>query len=132
MEPAPPALPGEGGFDLVDFTARIVAAGYTGPWSLEVFNDTFRQTDPRRTALHARRSLRWLEDAVARHAPDATASRPDIAMLPDSAAPSDVDFVEITAEDTSSVEELLAQLGFTPRGRHRTKPVTLWTAGRRA
>ena len=50
-------------------------------------------------------------------------------MLPDSAAPSDVDFVEITAEDTSSVEELLAQLGFTPRGRHRTKPVTLWTAG---
>lgn len=123
-------FPGEGGFDLADFTARVVAAGYTGPWSLEVFNDTFRQTDPRRTALHARRSLRWLEDAVARIAPDATADRPDIAMLPDAAAPSHVDFVEITAEDTSAVEELLAQLGFTPRGRHRTKPVTLWTAGK--
>ncbi|WP_322409110.1 sugar phosphate isomerase/epimerase and 4-hydroxyphenylpyruvate domain-containing protein [Microbacterium invictum] len=122
-------FPGEGGFDLADFTALVVAAGYRGPWSLEVFNDTFRQTDPGRTALHARRSLRWLEDAVARTDPDATAHRSDIAMLPDSAAPSDIDFVEITAEDTSAVEELLLKLGFTPRGRHRTKAVTLWTAG---
>lgn len=120
-------FPGEGDFDLADFTARIVDAGYTGPWSLEVFNDTFRQTDPRRTALHARRSLRWLEDAVSRRLTDAPV---DLQMLPDSAAPSAVDFVEIKAEDTSAVEELLGQLGFTPRGRHRTKPVTLWTAGR--
>lgn len=120
-------FPGEGDFDLADFTARIVDAGYTGPWSLEVFNDTFRQTDARRTALHARRSLRWLEDAVSRTLADAPV---DLQMLPDSAAPSAVDFVEIKAEDTSAVEELLGQLGFTPRGRHRTKPVTLWTAGR--
>lgn len=122
-------FPGEGEFDLADFTARIVEAGYTGPWSLEVFNDTFRQTDPRRTALHARRSLRWLEDAVAREIPDATTHRGDLSMLPDSAAPSGVDFVEVKAEDTSAIEELLGQLGFTSRGRHRTKPVTLWTAG---
>lgn len=121
-------FPGEGDFDLADFAARIVAAGYDGPWSLEVFNDTFRQTDPHRTARHARRSLRWLEDAVSRSAPAAT-ERDDLVMLPDSAAPSGVDFVEILAEDTSAVEELLAQLGFTPRGRHRTKPVQLWTAG---
>ncbi|WP_183419609.1 sugar phosphate isomerase/epimerase and 4-hydroxyphenylpyruvate domain-containing protein [Microbacterium proteolyticum] len=118
-------FPGEGDFDLTDFTARIVDAGYTGPWSLEVFNDTFRQTDARRTARHARRSLRWLEDAVSRAMPDAPA---ELQMLPDSAAPSAVDFVEVKAEDTSAIEELLGQLGFTPRGRHRTKPVTLWTA----
>ncbi|KTS55217.1 4-hydroxyphenylpyruvate dioxygenase, partial [Microbacterium testaceum] len=119
-------FPGEGDFDLADFTARIVRAGYTGPWSLEVFNDTFRQTDARRTARHARRSLRWLEDAVSRTLPDAP---PDLEMLPDSAAPSGIDFIEVKAEDTSAIEELLAQLGFTSRGRHRTKPVTLWTAG---
>jgi 4-hydroxyphenylpyruvate dioxygenase len=119
-------FPGEGDFDLTDFTARIVDAGYTGPWSLEVFNDTFRQTDARRTARHARRSLRWLEDAVSRAMPDAPA---ELQMLPDSAAPSAVDFVEVKAEDTSAIEELLGQLGFTSRGRHRTKPVTLWTAG---
>jgi len=122
-------FPGEGDFDLAAFTALIAATGYDGAWSLEVFNDTFRQTDARRTALHARRSLRWLEDAVARTAPDATASRGDFAMLPDSAAPAGIDFVEVKAEDTSQIEELLAQLGFTSRGRHRTKPVTLWTAG---
>lgn len=120
-------FPGEGDFDLTDFTARIVDAGYTGPWSLEVFNDTFRQTDARRTARHARRSLRWLEDAVSRAMPDAPA---ELEMLPDSAAPSAVDFVEVKAEDTSAVEELLGQLGFTSRGRHRTKPVALWTAGK--
>ncbi len=119
-------FPGEGDFDLVDFTARVVDAGYSGPCSLEVFNDTFRQTDALRTARHARRSLRWLEDAVARARPTAPAA---LRMLPDSAAPSGVDFVEIKAEDTSAVEELLGQLGFTSRGRHRTKPVTLWTAG---
>lgn len=119
-------FPGEGDFDLTDFTARIVDAGYGGPWSLEVFNDTFRQTDARRTARHARRSLRWLEDAVTRAMPDAPA---ELQMLPDSAAPSAVDFVEVKAEDTSAIEELLGQLGFTSRGRHRTKPVTLWTAG---
>jgi len=37
--------------------------------------------------------------------------------------------VEIKAGDTSPYEELFPQLGFTFRGRHRTKPVTLWTAG---
>jgi 4-hydroxyphenylpyruvate dioxygenase len=43
--------------------------------------------------------------------------------------PTGFDFVEIKAEDTSEVEVLLQQVGFTPGGRHRTKPVSLWTAG---
>ncbi|MBN9177247.1 MAG: sugar phosphate isomerase/epimerase and 4-hydroxyphenylpyruvate domain-containing protein [Microbacterium sp.] len=119
-------FPGEGSFDLVDFMGHVLHAGYTGPWSLEVFNDTFRQTDAARTAQHAHRALQWLEDAVARAFPDL----PGLSMLPDSAAPSGVDFVEIKAEDTSAIEVQLAQLGFTSRGRHRTKPVTLWTSGR--
>ena len=37
--------------------------------------------------------------------------------------------MEITAADTSAYEQLFGQLGFAFRGRHRTKPVTLWTAG---
>lgn len=119
-------FPGEGAFDLVGFVGHVLHAGYDGPLSLEVFNDTFRQTDARRTALQARRSLRALEDGVARAAPTLRG----LVMLPDSAAPSGFDFVEILAEDTSSIEELLARAGFTARGRHRTKPVTLWSAGR--
>ncbi|MFT4306794.1 MAG: TIM barrel protein [Microbacterium sp.] len=118
-------FPGEGGFDLAGFTAHVLRAGYAGPLSLEVFNDTFRQTDPSRTAAHARRSLRWLEDAVAARAGDIPALEPLPAVVP----PRGFDFVEIAAEDTSPIERMLQQAGLTSRGRHRTKPVTLWSAG---
>ncbi|GAB3601855.1 4-hydroxyphenylpyruvate dioxygenase family protein [Microbacterium aureliae] len=101
--------------------------GYRGPVSLEVFNDTFRQIDVRRTAVHARRSLRWLEDAVAREREHEAPA--DYARLPGSGGVSGFDFVEIKVEDTSGIEALLEAAGFTPRGKHRTKPVTLWTAG---
>ena len=109
-------FPGEGSFDLAAFARHTLAAGYDGPWSLEVFNDTFRQTDPGHTAVHALRSLRWLGDQV-------------LHTLTDAKPPTGFDFVEIKAEDTSEVEVLLGQLGFTPRGKHRTKPVSLWSAG---
>ncbi|WP_229052407.1 bifunctional sugar phosphate isomerase/epimerase/4-hydroxyphenylpyruvate dioxygenase family protein [Aeromicrobium sp. Leaf350] len=118
-------FPGEGSFDLPTFVSHVLRTGYDGPLSLEVFNDTFRQTDTRRTAVHALRSLRWLEDAAARLVPE----RHDVRQLKEAAAPTGFDFVEIKAEDTSELEVLLGQLGLTPRGRHRTKPVTLWSAG---
>jgi 4-hydroxyphenylpyruvate dioxygenase len=57
-------FPGQGGFDLHDFVATVLAAGYTGPLSLEVFNDVFRATDPTRTALDAMRSLRALDGSL--------------------------------------------------------------------
>ena len=110
-------FPGEGAFDLEGFVAHVLAAGYTGPLSLEVFNDTFRQTDPVPTAVHAHRSLLWLQDRL------------DLIDIPDPKPPSGFDFVEIKAEDTREVEAMLHQLGFVGRGRHRSKPVTLWTAG---
>ncbi|WP_426325597.1 bifunctional sugar phosphate isomerase/epimerase/4-hydroxyphenylpyruvate dioxygenase family protein [Microbacterium sp. E-13] len=120
-------FPGEGSFDLSGFLTHVLRTGYDGPVSLEVFNDTFRQIDVQGTAVHARRSLRWLEDAVTRSpGPDAPAG---YASLPNSGAPSGFDFVEIKAEDTSRIEALLSAVGFTPRGKHRTKPVTLWSAG---
>lgn len=117
-------FPGEGAFDLTGFVAHVLRAGYTGPLSLEVFNDTFRQTDVTRTAVHARRALRWLEDAAARLVTGSGAER-----LTELAPPVGVDFVEVRAEDTTAVEEVLARLGFTHRGRHRSKPVSLWSAG---
>jgi 4-hydroxyphenylpyruvate dioxygenase len=58
-------FPGEGSFDLTGFLSHVLRAGYSGPLSLEVFNDTFRQTDPGATAKHALRSLRWLADRTA-------------------------------------------------------------------
>lgn len=118
-------FPGEGDFDLPDFVRRVVRAGYQGPLSLEVFNDTFRQTDTARTATHALRSLAWLEDQVSRL--DAVGS--GLSQLPDLESPTDLDFVEVKAENTDAVEEVLSQLGLTFWGQHRTKPVRLWAAG---
>lgn len=55
-------LPGQGVFDLVDFSSRVLQTGYDGPLSLEVFSDALRDADPDRVAQDARRSLAALED----------------------------------------------------------------------
>jgi 4-hydroxyphenylpyruvate dioxygenase len=120
-------FPGEGDFDLAAFVSHVLATGYDGPLSLEVFNDTFRQTDPDRTAVHALRSLMWLQDKTAGQHREGW--RRDLTALTAAKPPVGFDFVEIKAEDTSEVEVLLQRLGFTPSGRHRTKPVSLWLAG---
>jgi 4-hydroxyphenylpyruvate dioxygenase len=52
-------FPGQGTFDLPAFLGYVLSAGYTGPLSLEVFNDIFRQSDPRR-ADPARPAVRGL------------------------------------------------------------------------
>ena len=46
------------------FLGHVLAAGYAGPLSLEVFNDVFRQADPDRMAIDAMRSLLLLEEAA--------------------------------------------------------------------
>ncbi|WP_243058598.1 bifunctional sugar phosphate isomerase/epimerase/4-hydroxyphenylpyruvate dioxygenase family protein [Nocardioides sp. SR21] len=110
-------FPGEGAFDLGAFVGHVLRTGYDGPLSLEVFNDVFRQTDVHDTARQARRSLTWLEDLVG--------TRP----LPPVGEPVAFDFVEVRAEDTGEVDVLLGQLGFTFRGRHRSKDARLWSEG---
>jgi hypothetical protein len=62
-------FPGQGSFDLAGFVADVIASGYCGPWSLEVFNDVFRQGDAERTARDGMRSLLTLEDSLASAAP---------------------------------------------------------------
>jgi 4-hydroxyphenylpyruvate dioxygenase len=104
-------FPGQGAFDLEDFVARVLATGYDGPLSLEVFNDVFRQADPERTAIDAMRSLVVLEDE-----------------LPPSPALGGFAFVEIGV-DGPETEDLLRTLGFAHVGPHRSKPVQLWQHG---
>ena len=116
-------FPGEGAFDLAAFVGHVMRAGYAGPLSLEIFNDTFRQTDVLRTAQQAKRSLTWLEDQVATSGMGAAPSLPPVTQ------PAGFDFVEVKGEDTGTVDVLLRQLGFTFRGHHRSKPVRLWTQG---
>ncbi|QIM17762.1 sugar phosphate isomerase/epimerase and 4-hydroxyphenylpyruvate domain-containing protein [Leucobacter coleopterorum] len=116
-------FPGEGSFDLTGFLSHVLLAGYRGPLSLEVFNDTFRQTDVQRTAAHALRSLRWLSDRTA-----ARNGWEDLQIAVPQ-PPRAFDFVEIAGEDLAPVEDLLNKLGFSFGGGHRSKPVRLWRAG---
>ena len=59
-------FPGEGQFELAKFMGHVVRAGYSGPVSLEIFNDVFRQSDVERTAVDGMRSLIWLEEQSAK------------------------------------------------------------------
>lgn len=126
-------FPGQGAWDLPAFLAHVMRAGYTGPVSLEVFNDTFRQGDEERTAVDAWRSLRWLEDRTATLLRREGVQPPvELRELPAVDDPSGFDFVEIRCDDAAQatqVGELLRTLGFTDSGRHRTKAVHLWTLG---
>ena len=139
-------FPGEGQFELAKFLGHVVRAGYTGPVSLEVFNDVFRQSDVERTAVDAMRSLIWLEEQSAKWldanpaaetgtagaGTAATGRRRypmELATLPQVAEPAGFNFAEVGAADTAGLETLLGQLGFAFSGRHRTKNVQLWTMG---
>ncbi len=107
-------FPGQGAFDLTSFVDHVLATGYRGPLSLEVFNDVYRQSDPRAAAVDAMRSLLLLQEP-----PDAAPSLGGHAFT-------EIDVDEVAAE---RVEAALAGLGFTPAGRHRSKPVGLWRQG---
>jgi 3-dehydroquinate dehydratase len=55
-------FPGQGEFDLAGFLAPIIKSGYTGPLSLEIFNDGFRAAPTRANAADGLRSLLYLEE----------------------------------------------------------------------
>ncbi|GHJ35149.1 sugar phosphate isomerase/epimerase and 4-hydroxyphenylpyruvate domain-containing protein [Streptomyces sp. TS71-3] len=110
-------FPGQGGFDLPALLGHVLAAGYRGPLSLEVFNDVFRQADPGPTAIDARRSLLALQEAVGAVA------------LPAPVPPTGVAFAELTTPDATLPAAQLTALGFARTGVHRTKPVSLWERG---
>ncbi len=59
-------LPGQGDLDLASFMRDLVATGYDGVLSLEIFNDRFRAGSARSVALDGHRSLIWLLDETAR------------------------------------------------------------------
>ena len=127
-------FPGQGAFDLVGFVRSVLAAGYRGPLSLEVFNDVFRQSDPARTAVDAMRSLVWLEEGLGGGA-GPVGQRPvaPVVLSAPPAAPrlTGYSFCEVSVDGVSGpvVSGCLAALGFTHTGQHRSKPVQLWEQG---
>ena len=119
-------FPGQGGFDLPGFLGHVLAAGYRGPLSLEVFSDTFRQAEPEATALDAMRSLLYLEESLRVRPPGgeplelfappaAPAAPPASAAGQPAASRPGLAFAEIaaTAADAPALADTLRTLGFT-------------------
>lgn len=121
-------MPGEGDLPVLDFMRAVMATGYGGPISLEIFNDQFRGGSPRTIAKDGLRSLICLMDDVRRTEPEVTV---ELAPMPSRIDVSGTAFLEFASrgEEADALETTLAALGFARTGRHIQKDVTLWEQG---
>lgn len=119
-------FPGLGSFDLAGFVRQVLATGYAGPLSLEVFNDVYRQADPRQAAIDGMRSLLALQEVAT-----GARGRGGAPGLPPAPRLGGQVFTELAVDDVSgpSVARTLSALGFARTGQHRSKPVQLWQQG---
>ncbi|MDG3039690.1 bifunctional sugar phosphate isomerase/epimerase/4-hydroxyphenylpyruvate dioxygenase family protein [Roseicyclus marinus] len=122
-------MPGEGDLDITGFMRAVMATGYAGPISLEIFNDQFRGGPSRTIAGDGYRSLVALMDDVRRAEPEAHV---DLPTFPARTTVEGTAFLEFAAqgEDKSALERLLATLGFRRTASHVSKSLTLWTQGK--
>ena len=134
-------FPGQGEFPIVRFVGAVLESGYTGPISLEIFNDEFRASPARPTAGDAMRSLQWLEEQV-RHLPQRKTGPAQglthgashrVSLLDPPAPPqlSGWSFIEFAANAVTAqrLGEFLAATGFERIGHHRSKDVDLYGQG---
>ena len=124
-------FPGQGAFDLAAFTGHVLATGYAGPLSLEVFNDVFRQADPNHTAFDAVRSLLVLREQLAATGPAPVRERVRVTDLPAAPRTRGYAFTEVSAGQPAAgeVANTLRALGFGRAGCHPGRPVELWRQG---
>ena len=100
-------FPGQGDLDVTGFTRAVLASGYAGPLSLEVFNDGFRAAPARLNARDGLRSLILVEAEAGGRA------------LPPAPALDGIEFMEFAVDDAAGAElaGLLGSLGFRHAGR---------------
>jgi 4-hydroxyphenylpyruvate dioxygenase len=124
-------FPGLGSFDLTTFVGHVLTTGYGGPWSLEVFNDVYRQADPRQGAIDGMRSLLVLQESVDQRKPAPARESILLTSLPPAPRLDGIAFTELAVDEVSApiVAHALAALGFTHVGQHRSKSVQLWQQG---
>lgn len=134
-------FPGQGEFPVVPFVGAVLEAGYTGPMSLEIFNDEFRASPARPTAADAMRSLQWLEEQVrhlpqqkpgpAQGVPHGQSHRVTLLDPPPAPQLTGWSFIEFAADAVTAqrLGSFLAATGFERIGSHRSKAVDLWGQG---
>ena len=113
-------FPGQGQLPVTDFVRAVLASGYRGPLSLEIFNDEFRAAPARLTARDGLRSLLMVEAEAGG------------TVLPPPPVFDGVEFLEFAVDDEHAIRlgETLRGLGFHHAGRHRSKSVDLYRQGR--
>ncbi|WP_339471410.1 MULTISPECIES: 3-dehydroshikimate dehydratase QuiC [unclassified Pseudomonas] len=126
-------FPGQGEFDLAGFLAPIIKSGYTGPLSLEIFNDGFRAAPTRANAADGLRSLLYLEEKTRERLKQEATVQP-VEILFDTPAASEYDgieFLEFAVDESlgAKLTHWLERLGFVKAGQHRSKSVSLLRQG---
>jgi 4-hydroxyphenylpyruvate dioxygenase len=113
-------FPGQGELPVADFLRSVLAAGYRGPLSLEVFNDEFRAAPARLIARDGLRSLLLVE------------AEAGLTALPPPPRFDGIEFIEFALDDEAArrLGEQLRELGLHYAGRHRSKSVDLFRQGR--
>lgn len=126
-------FPGQGEFDLPGFLAPIIRTGYSGPLSLEIFNDGFRAAPPRANAVDGLRSLLYLEEKTRQLlAADAQPASLDLLFdTPPASRYHGVEFLEFAVDEAAGAKlsGWLERLGFAKAGEHRSKDVSLLRQG---
>src|SRR6185436_7231368 len=119
-------FPGQGAFPVTRFTRNVLASGYNGPISLEIFNDEFRAAPPRPTAIDGMRSLLLLEEELA-----GEAAAPRVLAAPAPPVCHGFVFIEfaVDAESRPRLTSMFETMGFAHIGTHRSKDVTLHRQG---
>jgi 4-hydroxyphenylpyruvate dioxygenase len=122
------SFPGQGDFPIGDFMRALLATGFDGLISLEIFNDQFRAGSTRSVAIDGHRSLISMLDQVHDVGPTQANLPPP---LPKRSRCLGTEFIEFALDDISAkpFEALLAGLGFRKAGRHVSKSVTRWAQG---
>ena len=121
-------MPGEGDLDLDSFMDAVIATGYKGPLSLEIFNDQFRRGDATMVARDGYRSLIYLMDELRQRSDRPAESLP---VLPQKHKISAVHYVEYACRSESGqmLAQLFEKMGFIHTGQHKSKKVSRYQAG---
>jgi 4-hydroxyphenylpyruvate dioxygenase len=122
-------FPGQGDLPMAAYLEAVLASGYDGPLSLEIFNDQFRGASASQIALDGMRALCGLAESLTERKSNAAGPLRDILPpMPKAPAVERVEFVEFAGTDVDAgrLARMLEGLGFVRAGVHRSKDVLLY------